>query len=264
MKAECLQIFTRAPSQWKLEPLLEPERFRAEHKKRKAPPVFAHDIYLSNVASPDETIRERSIRSQIAEMHRCAQLGVRGLVVHMGSHPDEATGLQLLSEAIHRILTESPTEVQMLLETCAGQGNTLGHRFEHLARVRDANPGHDLGVCLDTCHVFAAGYDLSDATWAEFDRLLGRDALKLLHLNDSLKERGSRVDRHAGLGEGKIGADVFQRFFHDPHLAHVPAVIETPGGDEMHAKNLRRLKRWRTLSRKPPVNLAVPEPNESA
>lgn len=244
--ADCLQIFTRAPSQWAARPLQEPEAFREAHRLAGSPPVFAHDLYLTNLAAEDPLIRERSIESQIVEMQRCAELGVQGLVCHMGSHPEEHSGLRLLDEAIGRILSESPENVQMLLETCAGQGNCLGHRFEHLAYLLERYPA--LGVCVDTCHMLAAGYDLVseegyERTWERFRELVGFERLKLLHLNDSQKPCGSRVDRHANIGKGAIGEEAFRRLLTDPRFEFIPGLIETPDSEKMHKKDLNLLRR---------------------
>ena len=246
--AECLQIFTRAPSQWSAAPLRDVEEFRATHRAHGSPLLFAHDLYLSNLAAADELVRRRSIESQIVEMRRCQQLGIQALVCHMGSHPDPEVGLARLSEAITEVLAESPTEVQMLLETCAGQGNCLGHRFEQLAYCLERN--FRLGVCLDTCHVYVAGYDISTVrgsqqTWKQFDTCIGRDRLKLLHLNDSKKPCGSRVDRHEEIGQGEIGRTAFARLLRDAKLAHLPAILETPGGEAGMIRNLELLKQLR-------------------
>ena len=250
--AECLQIFTRAPSQWAANPLREVGAFRQAHHDFGSPPLFAHDIYLTNLAAADAQIRKRSIASQIQEMERCHQLGIQGLVCHMGSHLDCSLGLRRLSQAIGQVLAHSPADVQMLLETCAGQGNCLGHRFEHLAYCLERNPG--VGVCLDTCHVLVAGYDLSSQegyrlTWQHFDKLIGRQALKLLHLNDSQKPCGSRVDRHHHIGQGAVGLEPFGWLVNDPQMSHLPAIIETPEHETCHARNLALLKDLRNKTK---------------
>lgn len=248
LEAECLQIFTRAPSQWANKPLVGVEQFRQAHRDHGSPPLFAHDLYLTNLAAENEEIRERSVLSQIAEMQRCAELGIQGLICHMGSHTDSEQGLARLAEGIRRVLDASPDTVELLLETTAGQGNCLGHQFEHLAYCIEHNPR--LGVCLDTCHILAGGYDLSSEdgyrqTWAEFNRVVGIHRLRVLHLNDSKKPLGSRVDRHQHIGEGAIGLEGFRRLINDPALAHLPALIETPEGEARHADNVACLKRLR-------------------
>lgn len=248
IEAECLQIFTRAPSQWAARPLQDVEAFRQAHREHGSPPLFAHDIYLSNLAAADRTVRKQSIASQAEEMRRCHQLGIAGLVCHMGSHVDRKAGLRRLSQAIGQVLKESPPGVQMLLETCAGQGSCLGHQFEDIAYCLERHPS--LGVCLDTCHVLVAGYDLSSEegyqqTWEHFQKLIGLSYLKLLHLNDSQKPLGSRVDRHQHIGQGALGLEAFRRLVNDPRLAGLPAVIETPESETTHRENLALLKQLR-------------------
>lgn len=256
--AECLQLFTRAPSQWKASPLT-PEaikRFKSERKAYGNPSVIAHDIYLNNLAAADEEIRRRSIETMVEELGRCHQLRIDGLVCHLGAHADGELGLTRYAEAIQEILERTQAQpVPILLETCAGQGTTLGHRLEHLARIIELNAQHPrLGVCVDTCHLFAAGYDLRqrkgyDAFWQLFDDLLGLARLKALHLNDSKKALGSRVDRHDHIGRGEIGASTFRWLVRDGRFRKIPAVIETPELETMGKVNLDALKALRRPSR---------------
>ncbi len=252
---ECYQLFTRAPSQWKAKPLKAElvKKFRALREKAGHPSVIAHDIYLNNLAAENDEIRRKSIETMVEELGRCFQLGIDGLVCHIGAHPEgPEVGLPRYASAIAEILQRTedcPTPI--LLETCAGQGNNLGHQLEHLKTIIDLNHGNPrLGVCLDTCHVFAAGYDLREeqsyqAFWKSFDKLLGLDRLKAMHLNDSKKPLASRVDRHDHIGKGEIGDSVFKFIVTDPRFEHLPMVIETPEMQTMHAKNLRKLKRLR-------------------
>ncbi|MCA9790449.1 MAG: deoxyribonuclease IV [Candidatus Eremiobacteraeota bacterium] len=249
---EAIQIFTRAPSRWQGPALSAKgvEQFRQARSQHGSPPVIAHDIYLANLAAADDTIRQRSLDSMLNELGRCEALGLDGLVCHMGSHPDEDQGLQRYGQAIAEIL-EKTNRCPILLETTAGQGTCLGHRLEHLARVIEANRAHPrLGVCLDTCHVFAAGYDLRDeqdyeAFWDEFERMVGLDRLKALHLNDSKKPLASRVDRHAHIGQGEIGETAFRLLVNDPRLEGLPMLLETPEMESMHRVNLDLLKSFR-------------------
>ena len=262
--AECLQLFTRAPSQWRATPLSKEtvNKFieaRAAHGNR---PVFAHDIYLTNLAAADPDIRQRSLASLIDEIQRCRTLGLDGLVCHMGSHSQEEVGLCLLAEGLVKALDETEkSPVPILLETTAGQGANLGSRFEHLQFCLIHSAHHPrLRVCLDTCHVTAAGYDLRTpaavaTTLEEFDRVIGLDRLLLLHLNDSKKDMGSRVDRHHHIGRGFIGTEGFRALLHHPRLAHLPMVLETPEMDSMHAVNLALLKELRDL---PPTHPGDP------
>ncbi len=256
--AECLQLFTRAPSQWNAAPLT-PEGIALFRKERKAhgnPSVIAHDIYLNNLAGANEEIRRRSIETMVEEVGRCHALGIDGLVCHLGAHADLDTGLDLYAAALREIFERTPHEpLPILLETCAGQGTTLGHRLEHIGRILELTEGNPrIGVCVDTCHVFAAGYDLRkksgyDAFWHTFDELIGLDRLKALHLNDSKKALGSRVDRHDHIGLGEIGPAAFRWLVRDGRFRKIPAVIETPELETMHAENLQALKELRRPSR---------------
>ena len=252
---ECLQLFTRPPSRWAAKPLTEEQigQFRAERERFPAQSVIAHDLYLTNLASERDEVRERSIANLAEELRRCHQLGIDGLVCHLGANKDSLEiGLERYSEALAQVLAEtedSPTPV--LLETCAGQGSTLGHQLEHIAQIVDANDGHSrLGVCVDTCHIFVAGYDLRDkesydAFWEKFDSLLGLDRLKAFHLNDSKKPLGSRVDRHDHIGQGEIGPTCFEHLLSDPRFQGLPAVIETPESESMASTNLETLRGMR-------------------
>jgi len=256
---EALQLFTRAPSQWKAKPLGTEEiaLFQAQRAAHGGLPVIAHDIYLNNLAAEDDKIRKRSILTMVEELERCHLLGVDGLVCHLGSHPGgPGPGIRRYASAIKTILrrTES-TPTPILLETCAGQGNCLGHRLEHLAEVIRRNDNHPrLGVCVDTCHIFVAGYDLRsrpqyEAFWESFDSLLGISRLRALHLNDSKKPLGSRVDRHDHIGEGEIGEATFAFLLSDPRFQGLPAVIETPELQTMAKVNIERLKSLRQVPR---------------
>jgi len=215
--------------------------------------VIAHDIYLNNLAAENDEVRERSIATMIEELERCHQLGIDGLVCHIGSHKaGPEVGIPRYAEAVQKILTATrDTPTPILLETCAGQGTCLGHQLEHLGQIIDLNKGHErLGVCVDTCHIFVAGYNLGSEAlyhefWSHFDRVIGLDRLKALHLNDSKKPLGSRVDRHDHIGEGEIGPGVFECLLKDPRMKGLPAVIETPESETMAKTNLDRLKSMR-------------------
>ncbi|MEW6283549.1 MAG: deoxyribonuclease IV [Candidatus Eremiobacterota bacterium] len=260
--ADSLQIFTRAPSRWEARPLEEAQvtGFRRAREEAGQPPVLAHDLYLTNLAAPDEEIRRRSLDSLAEEVLRCHRLGLDGLVCHLGAHmgAGEATGLARFAEGLSEVLRRTrATGLPILLETTAGQGTCLGHRFEHLAEVLCAcRQDPRLGVCLDTCHVFAAGYDLATGagyrnTWRLFDAAVGRTRLRALHLNDSQRERGSRVDRHANIGHGTIGDAGFRRLLRDESLAAVPMIVETPESEVMHRADLERLRRLAGKGPKP-------------
>jgi deoxyribonuclease-4 len=199
--------------------------------------VMAHDSYLINLASPDPTLYQRSLDAFVEEMGRAEALGVAYLVMHPGAHLDsgEEAGLLRVAQALDEAHARCEGyNLRVLLETTAGQGSTLGHRFEHLATIleRVADPDR-LGVCLDTCHVFAAGYPLApeepyQQTMSEFDRIVGLRRIAAFHVNDSLKELGSRVDRHAHIGKGKLGLEPFRLLVNDPRFRDLPMVLETP------------------------------------
>jgi deoxyribonuclease-4 len=254
---ECLQLFTRAPSQWRAKPLTDDqvEIFRAERKAHGNQSVIAHDIYLNNLAAEDDTIRRRSIKTMIEEVTRCHRLGIDGLVCHLGSHPGgPKPGIRRYASAIKTILARTETTpTPIYLETCAGQGNCLGHQLEELAEVIRRNDGHPrLGVCVDTCHIFVAGYDLRSEVeyeqfWAKFDEQIGLQRLKAFHLNDSKKPLGSRVDRHDHIAQGEIGESTFRFLLNDPRFQGLPAVIETPESKTMAKINLARLQQLRKV-----------------
>jgi deoxyribonuclease-4 len=234
--ADCLQIFTRNARGWAAKPLEDEEiaRFRAE-AKRTGMPVAAHSSYLINAAAPDREIRQKSWAALADELQRCERLGIPALVFHPGSNPDEAEGVKLVAEAMAQAIDAAPGKVKLLTETTAGQGASLGHRFEQLAAIRHGIPKalrKRAAVCVDTCHLFAAGYDLTTdegyaATFAALDEAVGLDQVLAFHLNDSKKPLGCRVDRHEHIGEGAMGLPPFRRLVNDVRFAKVPGYLET-------------------------------------
>jgi deoxyribonuclease-4 len=249
-----IQIFVKNGSQWRGKELTgeEAESFRAAHAASGVGPLLAHASYLINLAATDPVILEKSREALADELARCARLGVSGLVVHPGAHLGAGcdAGMERVAESLDRVLNSQPgNPVRILLENTAGQGSCLGDRLEHLERIRSlVSRPERVGVCLDTCHAFAAGYAIhepagSDDFWAEACGRFG-EALGALHLNDSLRPFGSRRDRHAHVGEGEIGVGAFARLLGDPRLAQVPMVIEIDPGDEMelHRKDLELLR----------------------
>jgi deoxyribonuclease-4 len=242
--ATAMQVFTKNANRWQASPLpaKEIKAFAAAWQNSDVASVIAHDSYLINLAAPEGENRNRSVSAFIDEMERCAQLGIGGLVMHPGAHLDagEEIGLQRIAEALRSIFAAAPQQVTILLENTAGQGSYLGHRFEHLAAIMEQVPQGRFGVCLDTCHAFAAGYDLSSAegyqtVMEECQRLIGLERIAAFHLNDSQKARGSRVDRHAHIGQGHIGLDAFAALMQDTRFVAVPKILETaPGENNCH------------------------------
>ncbi|MGN6561950.1 MAG: deoxyribonuclease IV [Thermomicrobiales bacterium] len=240
-----LQVFTKNANQWRAKPLGEDEIGRFTEALAASPigadAVVAHDSYLINLGSPDEAKWEQSVAAFTDELCRCDQLGIPYLVTHPGAHmgTGEDVGLARVAAGLARALAASE-RTMVLLETTAGQGTALGYQFAHLGRLLTLTPAEfagRVGVCLDTCHIFVAGYDLTTpegyaATWAEFDREIGRDRLKVLHLNDAKKPLGSRVDRHEHLGKGHIGEAGFRQIMNDPALHDRLLLLETPKGDD--------------------------------
>ena len=249
-----IQIFVKNGNQWRGKKLsdAEAEAFRAAHAASGVGPLLAHASYLINLATSNAALREKSRAALAGELARCARLGVGGLVVHPGAHLGAGcdAGIERAAASLDRILAKAPdAPVRILLENTAGQGSCLGDRLEHLERIRSlaARPER-IGVCLDTCHAFAAGYAIhepagSEDFWAEALERFG-PALGGLHLNDSVRPFGSRRDRHAHIGEGEIGLGAFARILLDPRLAEIPMILETETGDEMagHRRDLEVLR----------------------
>jgi deoxyribonuclease IV len=265
--ATAMQVFTKTPNQWR-EPALRPEAveaFRRELEASGVKVVVAHDSYLINLASPDRKLSTRSVTSFTAELGRCDRLGIPYLVSHPGNYIDDRDrGLRRNAANYARCLTEAPGRVMVLLETTAGAGTVLGSTFEELAALREALPAglrRRIGFCADTCHLYAAGYDLVndfDGVWHAWDRTLGLAHLHCLHLNDSKTPFGARRDRHALIGEGTLGAEPFRRLMTDPRFRRVPKILETPKGDDPVRTDRRMLRRLRAYARRPGVSSVDP------
>jgi deoxyribonuclease IV len=233
------QLFTKSERQWAAKPL-DPavvERFLANQAQFQLKHLVAHDSYLINVASPNPELWEKSRKALEHELERCDMLGIHYLVSHPGAHMGEGpdAGIPLVAEAINRIHDDMPDgKAIILIETTAGQGTALGRSFEEIAGIiAGVNDKARIGVCLDTCHIFAAGNDIRDpesyaATMNAFDGIVGLGYLKCLHLNDSKKGLGSNVDRHAHIGEGEIGLAGFTNIMNDARLCGIPGILETP------------------------------------
>jgi deoxyribonuclease-4 len=252
-----VQLFTKNNNQWKAPPLgpQQIDAFRSALKKTGIADAVAHTSYLINLASPDDALWSRSIDAMVVEVERCAVLGIPDLVVHPGAHmgSGEESGVARIGRALDEI--HGRTEgcgVSIDLETTAGQGSSLGHRFEHLQAILAlvADPQR-LGVCVDTCHIFAAGYSLDrperyDETIKQLDRAVGIGRIRVWHLNDSCRECGSRVDRHAAIGAGKLGLEPFRNLVNDRRFSKLPMILETPkgteDGEDLDARNLRILR----------------------
>jgi deoxyribonuclease-4 len=253
-----IQIFTKSTVQWAPR-TLTPSEIDAFHRARyetSIDPVSVHDSYLINLASSRARVRKRSFLALLSEVERAGQLDIPFVVIHPGSHGGNGldTGIRCISDALNLIHDRTKNfNVAILLETTAGQGNDIGYRFEHLASIIEQTKAKErMGVCFDSCHVFAAGYDFRDMTAYKklmnlFDNVVGLEYLKLFHLNDSKRDLGARVDRHEHLGHGYIGKTAFSHILNDPLFRDVPFVIETPKGKDENnidwdLKNLKFLK----------------------
>ncbi len=250
-----IQIFTHSNRQWTVKPLAKDQvdQFLKAKNQSQIRSVIAHAGYLLNIAAADPKVRQQSLDTLIHELEHCRELEIKYLVLHPGarlthSH-DDAIGRVI--QALNYALEKVPCNTTILLENMAGQGSVLGSKLEELGRMRaGVEQQSRIGFCVDTCHAFAAGYEINtkigyETFLKEFDEILGLDNLHALHLNDSQKECGSRVDRHANIGEGKIGTDLFSFIMNDPRLISVTKIIETPAKDnylEEYAKNLAVLR----------------------
>ena len=252
-----LQIFSKNERQWRAKPLLEESiaQFKAEAARSGLGPVMAHGSYLANLASPNDELWERSIAAVADELDRCDRLGIPYLVLHPGAHTGSGVeaGLKRVVAAVDRLFAdEVGGNTLLLLETTAGQGTCLGGAFEELAEmIQLARRPERVAICVDTCHIFAAGYDIStaegyDATFDRLVELVGLDRIKAFHLNDSKGALGSHLDRHEAIGDGQIGIEGFRRLLNDPRFCGLPMVLETPKGTD-GAEDIRNLTTLRGL-----------------
>jgi deoxyribonuclease IV len=260
---DALQIFSKSSNQWRARVLPREEiaAFRDKVERSGVCPVVAHASYLINLGTAEPVLRARSIEAFGEELDRAEALGLAGVVVHPGCYTtgNEEDGLRLVAEAVHGVLeARRRAKTQVILEHTAGQGTSLGWRFEQIGRMIEHLDGHPrVAVCLDTCHLWAAGYDLqSEAgyrrTFGSFDRIVGLDRLRVFHLNDSKKPMGSRRDRHDHIGKGTLGLEPFRRLVNDRRFADLPMLLETPKTegrratsvevDPLDAENLRALR----------------------
>ncbi|UCD64595.1 MAG: deoxyribonuclease IV [Candidatus Zixiibacteriota bacterium] len=257
---DTIQMFNKSNNQWRAKKLTgdEVEQFFKAIETTGVTVSVSHTSYLINIASPDKALAEKSFQSLKEEMERCAVLKIPNLVMHPGSHvgSGEEAGLKAIAKHINRMFSElKDNNVTLLLETTAGQGTNLGYTFEQLAYIIDKieNKGK-MGVCLDTCHIFSAGYPIVKpkdyrATMKKFDEVLGLELLKIIHANDSLREFGLKRDRHEHIGEGHIGKAGFANFVNDRRLKKIPMILETPKGEDLK-EDKRNLKILRGLVKK--------------
>ena len=243
--ADVIQIFTKSNHQWSggTYESADIELFRARAVETGIEVVASHASYLINLASPDRSLRRKSVAALVDEIARCDQLGIPNLVIHPGAHvgSGETAGLRAIVRSLNEALSRTDAGVCVCLESTTGQGSTLGYCLEHLSQIlNEANSATAtrLGVCLDTCHLFAAGYDLRDpdrceTTIGDIIRLVGSAQLKVIHLNDSQGTLGSRKDRHAHIGGGELGLTGFENVLRDDRLAAVPMILETPKEEDL-------------------------------
>jgi len=254
---DCVQLFTKNNNQWQGKPITDDDvaKFRTALDELKITHPIAHDSYLINMASPDRELWAKSVDALVIELQRAEQLGIPYVVAHPGAYTtsSEKAGLKKIIRALNELHRQTRgIAACCLLETTAGQGSNLGWRFEHLATLLDGVKDPErLGVCFDTCHVFAAGYPMGtkkeyQATMREFNKTIGVKQIRAFHLNDSKKELGSRVDRHARIGGGEMGIEPFRHLMRDRRFRKVPMYLETPkgqeNGQELDVINLRTLR----------------------
>jgi len=250
-----MQVFTKNQNRWEQKPA-PPEEIERWYQAQAATgigPVVSHAAYLLNLGTPDDALWEKSVNALVDELARAEQLGILGVVLHPGAHmgSGEEAGIARIAAGLNRAhAATAGFKTLTLLEATAGQGTVLGYTFDQLKAMADSV--HDperIGFCVDTCHIFVAGYDIRTpetyaATIAEFDRLLGLERLRCIHFNDAKKPLGSRVDRHDHIGTGELGLAAFGFFLNDPRFAQTPMILETPKSEDMHedVENLRVLR----------------------
>jgi deoxyribonuclease-4 len=258
LEMQTVQIFTKNQQQWRVTPLADEAvaTWKSECRRVGFEFTVSHDSYLINLASPDDVLWRKSIELFVEEISRCKILGIPLLVAHPGAHLEsgEEAGLDRIAKALDEVHAAIDADVLTCLEITAGQGSSLGYKLEHLAAIIEkVKTPRRLGVCLDTAHLFAAGYDFRGRRYVKFRRALettiGIERVKVLHLNDSKKDLGSRVDRHEHIGMGKIGLDGFRPFVRDKAFEKIPKILETPklkhpsgrDWDEVNLEALRKL-----------------------
>ena len=241
---DVIQIFTKNNNRWESKKITDKEitAFKENQNRAGIKAVASHDAYLINLASPNKDVYKKSLIAFYDEMQRAEALGLPYLVFHPGAHLGEGEdmGVKQIADSINLLLSKKPKiNLILLLETTAGQGTNIGWRFEQLAKIINLiEQKEKMGVCIDTCHIFAAGYDITTEegytkTFEEFDKIIGLKKLKLFHLNDSKKGLASRVDRHEHIGKGMLGLKAFRMLMNDKRFKDIPMILETPKGKEM-------------------------------
>ena len=250
---DCMQIFSKNQMQWKSKPidLEEAEKFLANSKALEIQETVIHDSYLVNLASPDKGLLRQSREAFLDELLRAKHLGVRNLIFHPGAHmgAGEQAGLKKIAESMNWTRSEFGSgDVCMVLEITAGQGSVLGYSFDQLAKIISMlDDQKNAGVCFDTCHAYASGYDVKTKdgyakTFDLFDDIIGLEFLKAMHLNDAKVKQGSNVDRHEQIGKGNIGLEGFRNFMNDSRFSSIPMVLETPEGEKRYKQELKALR----------------------
>jgi deoxyribonuclease-4 len=263
LNCNVIQLFLKNSNQWLAKPLSERDQFlfRDAWRHSDIHTVIAHDSYLINLASPDRALRLKSLNALVEEMQRAVFLGIERLVMHPGAHMGAGipAGVKRVAAQLNRAIERVDGEINILLENTAGQGSCLGHRFEHLSEIMGlVKDDRRMGICFDTCHAYAAGYDIGniegyEKTMREADRYFGIEKIAMFHCNDSKKGLGSRVDRHEHIGQGAIGLEAFRLLINDPRFRTIPKILETPKGpgieeDVMNLVMMRSLEGARSPS----------------
>jgi deoxyribonuclease-4 len=254
MGCNTIQVFTKSPQLWKAKPITDEmvADFQSAVKETGITEIVCHDSYLINMAAATEELRTKSILGLTEEMNRCAQYGIPYCNSHMGAHVGQGVeeGIRLLIEGTKHVLENSDSSVTLLMETTAATGTSLGGTFELLKAVLDGVHGDKrVCVCVDTCHIFAAGYDIRtketfEETFAKFEQVIGFERLKSVHCNDSVGSLGSKKDRHAELGGGEIGEECFRLLVNDSRFKSIPIILETPMENNGHERDLAKLKSY--------------------
>lgn len=250
--AKAFALFTGSSNRWKSKPISDEQaelfKIRCQEAGYTPDVILPHDNFLINLGNPNEENLLKSRESFLEEMQRCEKLGLNMLNFHPGSHLKQISidsCLDRIAESVN-ITLDKTSGVAAIIECTAGQGSNLGHSFEQIAHIIDkVEDKSRVGVCIDTCHAFSAGYDLAsedgyNKTWEDFDNTIGRNYLRAIHLNDDLRELGSRIDRHASIGEGTLGNSFFERFMNDPRFNNMPVILETPD-PELWAQEIKWL-----------------------